>query len=183
MHHIFAFVGRVMRRDDGQDLLEYGLLAALVALTALAAVSSVGTTMNAVFWHGALGVALAAMHMTGVSVPGALGGFALGLVLMLPGHVIGATGAGDVKLFAALGTLLGPSRTGVAFLYTALAGGVLVVIVACRRRRLSATVERTARLVRTGGGNAPEIERATENNRFAYAPAIAAGALAAALGL
>jgi len=132
---------------------------------------------------GALGVALAAMRMTGVSVPGALGGFALGLVLMLPGHVIGATGAGDVKLFAALGTLLGPSRTGVAFLYTALAGGVLVVIVACRRRRLSATVERTARLVRTGGGNAPEIERATENNRFAYAPAIAAGALAAALGL
>jgi len=132
---------------------------------------------------GALGVALAAMHMTGVSVPGALGGFDLGLVLMLPGHVIGATGAGDVKLFAALGTLLGPSRTGVAFLYTALAGGVLVVIVACRRRRLSATVERTARLVRTGGGNAPEIERATENNRFAYAPAIAAGALAAALGL
>jgi prepilin peptidase CpaA len=132
---------------------------------------------------GRLGVALAAIHMTGVSVPGALGGFALGLVLMLPGHVIGATGAGDVKLFAALGTLLGPSRTGMAFLYTALAGGLLVVIVAIRRRRFRATVERTAMLVRTGGGNAAEIERATENNRFAYAPAIAAGALAAALGL
>ena len=132
---------------------------------------------------GALGVALAAMHMTGVSVPGALGGFALGLVLMLPGHVIGATGAGDVKLFAALGTLLGPSRTGMAFLYTALAGGLLVVIVAIWRRRLGATVARTATLVRTGGGNVADIERATENNRFAYAPAIAAGALAAALGL
>ena len=51
MHHIFAFVGPVMRRDDGQDLLEYGLLAALVALTALAAVSSVGTTMNNVLWQ------------------------------------------------------------------------------------------------------------------------------------
>ena len=132
---------------------------------------------------GALGVALAAMHMTGVSVPGALGGFALGLVLMLPGHVIGATGAGDVKLFAALGTLLGPTRTGVAFLYTALAGGLLVVIVAVRRRRVGATVGRTARLVRTGGANVADIERGTENNRFAYAPAIAAGALAAALGL
>jgi prepilin peptidase CpaA len=130
-----------------------------------------------------LGVALAAMHMTGVSVPGALGGLALGLVLMLPGHVIGATGAGDVKLFAALGTLLGPTRTGVAFLYTALAGGLLVVIVAVRRRRLGATVGRTAMLVRTGGANVADIERATENNRFAYAPAIAAGALAAALGL
>jgi prepilin peptidase CpaA len=132
---------------------------------------------------GVLGVALAAMHMTGVSIPGALGGFALGLALMLPGHVIGATGAGDVKLFAALGTLLGPTRTGVAFLYTALAGGLLVVIIAMQRRRLGATFERTAKLVRTGGANAAEIERATENNRFAYAPAIAAGTLAAALGL
>jgi prepilin peptidase CpaA len=132
---------------------------------------------------GMLGMALAATHLTGVSVAGALGGFALGLVLMLPGHVFGATGAGDVKLFAALGTLLGPARTGTAFLYTALAGGLLVVIVARRRRRLGATFERAAALVRTAGGNVAEIERATENNRFAYAPAIAAGALAAALGL
>ena len=132
---------------------------------------------------GALGVALAATHMTGVGISGALGGFAVGLLLMLPGHVIGATGAGDVKLFAALGTLLGPGRTGVAFIYTALAGGLIALIVAIRRRRLGATVERTAALVRTRGSNVAEIERATENNRFAYAPAIAVGALAAALGL
>ena len=51
MHHIFAFVGPVMRRDDGQDLLEYGLLAALIAITAVAAVGSVGTTMNRVLWQ------------------------------------------------------------------------------------------------------------------------------------
>jgi len=132
---------------------------------------------------GLLGVALAAMHLSGVSILAALGGCALGLAMMLPGHVIGATGAGDVKLFAALGTLLGPSRTGKAFIYTALAGGLIAVVVAARRRRLSATLERTATLVRSGGGNAAEIERATENNRFAYAPAIAAGVLAAALGL
>lgn len=131
----------------------------------------------------ALGVALAAVDLTGLSIAGALGGFALGLTLMLPGHLIGATGAGDVKLFAALGSLLGPSRTGSAFVYTALAGGVLAVIVARRRRRLRATVERTATLVCSGGGNVGEIESASENNRFAYAPAIALGAMAAALGL
>jgi prepilin peptidase CpaA len=134
------------------------------------------------FSIGVFGVALAAMRMTGVSVAGAVGGLAVGLVLMLPGHVIGATGAGDVKLFAALGTLLGPARTGVAFLYTALAGGLLVLVIAARRRRFGATLERTAALVCSGGGNAAEIERTGENNRFAYAPAIAAGALAAALG-
>jgi prepilin peptidase CpaA len=84
-----------------------------------------------------------------------------------------------VKLFAAIGTLLGPSHIVVAFLYTAIAGGLLAVIVAMRRRRLQETMERTAAFVRTGGSNVGEIERGTANNRFAYAPAIAIGALAA----
>jgi Flp pilus assembly pilin Flp len=51
MHHIVAFVGRLVRCRDGQDLLEYGLLVALIALTALAGVSSLGTTMDRVFWQ------------------------------------------------------------------------------------------------------------------------------------
>lgn len=130
----------------------------------------------------ALGIVLAATHVSGVSLRASLVGFALGLVLMLPGHLIGATGAGDVKLFAALGTLLGPARIGAAFLYTALAGGVLAVIVARRRRLLRTTVERTAELVKTAAANVSEIEAPTVNNRFAYAPAIAVGALAAVLG-
>lgn len=131
----------------------------------------------------AVGIAMAAMHAGEVDLTHALAGFALGLVLMLPGHVIGATGAGDVKLFAALGAWLGPARIGTAFLYTALAGGVLAVVVASRRKRLGATVARTAELVTSAGANVAEIENTAENNRFAYVPAIAAGALAAAVGL
>jgi len=113
----------------------------------------------------------------------AIAGLALGLVLMLPGHLVGATGAGDVKLLGAIGTLLGPAGVLSAFLYTALAGGLLAVVVAVRRRRLQATVERTADLVRTGGANVAAIEHPSSNNRFAYAPAIALGALVAALGM
>ena len=130
-----------------------------------------------------LGIGLAAMRITEVGVGGALAGLALGLLLMMPGHLIGGTGAGDVKLFAAIGTLLGPRHIVIAFLYTAIAGGILAVIVATKRRRLGETVGRTAALVRTGGANVVEIERASADNRFAYAPAIALGALAAALGL
>jgi Flp pilus assembly pilin Flp len=37
--------------DDGQDLLEYGLLAALIALVAIGAVSTVGQTIYTVFWQ------------------------------------------------------------------------------------------------------------------------------------
>jgi Flp pilus assembly pilin Flp len=38
------------RSEEGQDLLEYGLLAALIALVALGAVVTVGQTINTVFW-------------------------------------------------------------------------------------------------------------------------------------
>jgi prepilin peptidase CpaA len=130
----------------------------------------------------ALGVILAASHQSGVSVQDALAGFAVGLLFMLPGYLIGATGGGDVKLFAAFGTLLGPRATGFAFLYTVLAGGVIAVAVALQRRRLRETVERTALLLTTAGANVAEIEHVSSNNRFPYAPAIAVGALVAALG-
>lgn len=130
----------------------------------------------------AFGVMLAASRLSSLTLAQALLGFAVGLVLMLPGHLIGATGAGDVKLFAALGTLLGPKAIAMAFLYTAIAGGVLAVVVAMRRQLLRETVERTADLVRTGGANVGDIERAAVN-RFAYAPAIAVGTLIAALGI
>ena len=51
MHHIFIHIGRFLRRDDGQDLIEYGLLVALIALVALGAVGTVGQTINNVFWQ------------------------------------------------------------------------------------------------------------------------------------
>ena len=41
---------RFRRSEDGQDLLEYGLLAALIAIIALGAVQAVGNTINQVFW-------------------------------------------------------------------------------------------------------------------------------------
>ena len=42
---------RLLARQDGQDLLEYGLLASLIAIAALGAVSLLGTTINTVFWE------------------------------------------------------------------------------------------------------------------------------------
>src|SRR3954469_18245151 len=130
----------------------------------------------------AMGFTFAAAHLTSTTVTGAFGGFALGLALMLPGHFVGATGAGDVKLLAAVGTLLGPTGVAVAFMYTAILGGLLAVAVAIHRGRLQDTLQETATLVVTGGANVAAIERPSANNRFAYAPAIALGALAAALG-
>jgi Flp pilus assembly pilin Flp len=39
-----------LKSEEGQDLLEYGLLAALIAIFALGAVTTLGQTIYNVFW-------------------------------------------------------------------------------------------------------------------------------------
>jgi Flp pilus assembly pilin Flp len=48
---VAALVKRLVARDHGQDLLEYGLLVSLIALVAMAAVASLGGTINSVLWQ------------------------------------------------------------------------------------------------------------------------------------
>ena len=62
-------------------------------------------------------------------------GMLVGLGLMLPGHLLGGGGAGDVKLMAAVGTVIGPGPVTYAFLYTAIVGGVFAVAIAAPFRR------------------------------------------------
>ena len=42
---------RRLASDSGQDLLEYALLASLIAIVAFSAVSQVGNTIDTVFWQ------------------------------------------------------------------------------------------------------------------------------------
>jgi prepilin peptidase CpaA len=109
-------------------------------------------------------------------------GLAVGLAVMLPPHLLGGTGGGDVKLFAALGTLLGPHAIFTAFFYTALAGGLLALVIAFRRGRGCRTLRTIARLVSGVAGARDDVEHPSADNRFAYAPAIAVGAVLAVLG-
>jgi prepilin peptidase CpaA len=163
------------------------LALAVIAVAAAAAVTAdlrarripnVVTLLTAI-----AGVALAATGESGLSLRASLAGFGLGLVLMLPGHLLGATGAGDVKLLAAFGAVLGPQRIVAAFLYTAIAGGVLALGVALRGRRLRRTLVSSGRLLVQPSAAAGEIEAPGRGNRFAYGPAIAVGSILAALGL
>ncbi len=129
----------------------------------------------------AAGIALAATGTSGISVGWAALGLAVGLLVMMPGYVLGATGAGDVKLMAAIGAIVGPGLVVNAFLFTALTGGVLALGVAALRGRLAATVQGTRELV-----TAPAVARETivapaRGNRFAYGPAIAIGSMLAVI--
>ena len=50
MDRLFALV-QSLRHDDGQDLLEYAMLCALIALVAIGAVTAVGNQINTVLWQ------------------------------------------------------------------------------------------------------------------------------------
>ena len=128
-----------------------------------------------------LGLGLAATGLSGVSVWASVFGLVLGLALMMPGHLLGATGAGDVKLMAAVGAIVGPPTVVRAFLFTAVAGGALALIVAIQRRRLTATLAGTGQLM-SGSTEARAVIRSERSaNRFAYGPAIAIGSILAVL--
>jgi Flp pilus assembly pilin Flp len=51
MKPVLIAVQRLVAKDDGQDLLEYGLLAVLIAVVAMTAITSVGTTIFDLFWR------------------------------------------------------------------------------------------------------------------------------------
>ena len=51
MNRLVMFVANRVRREDGQDLLEYAMLCALIALVALGAVTAVGNQINTVLWQ------------------------------------------------------------------------------------------------------------------------------------
>jgi len=128
-----------------------------------------------------VGLVLAATGMNSVTVWSSLAGFAIGFVMMLPGHVLGATGAGDVKLFAAAGTVLGAGRIVEAFFFVAIVGGVFALLVAWQRGRLLKTVMYTGRLCGRPRETKRTIEARSEHNRFPYGPAIAVGCVLAIL--
>jgi prepilin peptidase CpaA len=127
------------------------------------------------------GLGLAATGMSGVPLLGSAIGLALGFALMLPGHVFGGTGAGDVKLMAAIGAIVGPATVVTAFFFTAIAGGVLAIVVAAQRRRLGTTLAGTGKLIAAPIGGTHGAVEPIAARRFAYGPAIAIGSVLAAI--
>ena len=51
MKRVLPGIGRLVIDDDGQDLLEYGLLAVLIAVVAMVGITTLGQTINTVFWE------------------------------------------------------------------------------------------------------------------------------------
>jgi Flp pilus assembly pilin Flp len=51
MNRLLFAALRLCRRDDGQDLIEYALLATLIAIAAIGMVTKLGDTINTILWQ------------------------------------------------------------------------------------------------------------------------------------
>ncbi|WP_342113815.1 A24 family peptidase [Pseudoduganella sp. OTU4001] len=125
------------------------------------------------------------------SVPfGAIGllkgaaGMVLGLFLLLPMYALGAMGAGDVKLMAAIGAFLGPLDTLGAGLSSVLAGGVLALLVALfqgslRKVGSNVKVMVLGSVLRSMSGGSARVDApVAATGQLPYAVAIATGTVA-----
>jgi Flp pilus assembly pilin Flp len=51
MTQMITAVGRLILRDEGQDLIEYGMLAALIAVVAMVGVRTLADIIYTLFWN------------------------------------------------------------------------------------------------------------------------------------
>src|SRR5215211_618408 len=109
--------------------VRYRRIPNLLVVTALIA----GLTLNTLFGglHG---------------MTSSLLGFVLAFVPMLLMHIFGAMGAGDVKLFGAVGTILGVGLVPITFVLVAMLGGALAIYTTLRAGTVLSTLHGVLRI-------------------------------------
>jgi prepilin peptidase CpaA len=157
-----------------------GIAIAIATVACLYDVSTSRIPNRLTFTTAALAILFHVFAPSGAGFSHATLGLLVGLLVFFPLFALGAMGAGDLKLMAAVGAWIGvPSIIYVA-LYASIAGGVLAVIVALRRRYLKQAVTNMKMLLTywwvEGVKPFPALTlESKESLRLPYALAIAAG--------
>jgi prepilin peptidase CpaA len=129
------------------------------------------------------GLLLQSWHVGAQGAMTSIAGAALGFGIFVPMYILGGMGAGDVKLFSAVGALIGPQSLVLVFVLTGLLGGVAAVLLAVSRGRLRETLQRTGELMldvsRLRWQQAKASSSAAGALRLPYGAVIAGGTLLA----
>jgi prepilin peptidase CpaA len=112
-------------------------------------------------------------------------GLGLGFALYFPLYLLRARGAGDVKLLAACGAIVGPSNCFWLFLLTAIFGGIIALIYIALKGRLARTLFNTQWILsdllhfRAPYKSSEELDvKSTKGMRLPHGAMIAVGSLA-----
>ena len=172
-----------MEFNDSIELTKMALLASLVLLCSATDLGMrripncvlVPALITALFLNSVLG------GMAGLA--DSIVGLIVGILMLMPLHVLGRMGAGDVKLLGVVGSILGGWGAIVAGLATMMAGGVLAVLYMVWLFTKPVIVSRISRVSRllTGEAASQSDDMTWQTVRAAeipYAVAIAAGTFA-----
>ncbi len=110
-------------------------------------------------------------------------GLVAGLLCFLPFHLLGTMGAGDVKLLAAVGAIVGPGTVVITALMTILAGGLIALVYITARGGLLVMLRRYSSMLALLAARQPQYIPPAPGEaaglRFSYALAIACGTVLA----
>jgi prepilin peptidase CpaA len=125
-----------------------------------------------------LNIGLAGVH----GLFSSIGGCILAFILMFMLHVFGAMGAGDVKLFAAIGSVVGAHLVIPTLIVVMLTGGLLALVSILRSGVFKATMQRVLRIFvgLLPGWEMPKFSIPTDRRlTIPYGAAITLGAIIA----
>lgn len=115
----------------------------------------------------------------------ALKGLGLAFAIYFPLYLIRGMGAGDVKLMAAVGSIVGPSNWFGIFVLTAILGGLLGIVVVLLKGRMRRTFSNIGWILRSllyrqaPYAGKPELDvKSAQGMRLPHAMVIALGAIA-----
>lgn len=77
-----------------------------------------------------------------------IGGLGIGIAVLIIPYLMGGMGAGDAKLMGSIGALLGPKAGFVAFLCSAIMGGIYAIVVLTAHGHLRETAERYGKILK-----------------------------------
>ena len=123
-------------------LLIYGVLLIGLITAAIVDVRSSRVPNFITFPLALVGLVFHALSASGNGILFSLEGLGLGFILLIGFYIYGGMGAGDVKLLAAVGAVLGPQNVFVVFLFTALFGGLYALAIMGWHLGLAQTAER-----------------------------------------
>lgn len=125
------------------QLIIYGVLLTGVIAAGVTDVLSSRVPNFITFPLALIGIGFHTIADSGNGILFSLEGLGLGLALLLGFYMYGGMGAGDVKLLAAFGAVIGPMNVFVGFLLASLLGGLYAVAVMFWHLGLAQTAERT----------------------------------------
>jgi len=113
-------------------------------------------------------------------------GFLLGMALLIIPFTLGGMGAGDVKLLGFIGACGGPGFVWLTFLATALAGGLLAILILIKNKKLLSSLKTVWYTLLSLFGITPRVNmlgtlEAENTIAFPYGVAITTGTVVAYL--